>query len=53
MCPVNVFEFSASRKDINQAPPLTAYNLYLSDTTLKEAIQRGEATRAELRSLAR
>jgi hypothetical protein len=45
MCPVNVFESSASREGINQAPPLTAYNLYLSDSTLKEAIQRREVKR--------
>jgi len=32
---------------LNQSPPLTGYNLYLSDATLKESIQREGAAWAE------
>ncbi len=53
MCPVNVFDSNAPCEVFKQTPPLTAYNLYLSDTTLNEAIQRGEAIRAKPRSLER
>jgi putative acyl-CoA dehydrogenase len=35
----------------NQTPPLTGYNLYLTDTTLREAIQRDGAAWAEAQLL--
>jgi len=49
MSPLKVLESSAPPEVFNQTPPLTGFNLYLTDTTLKEAIQRGEATWAEPR----
>ena len=55
MDPLKVSESNATHEVFNQAPPLTGYNLYLTDTTLAEAVRREGAGWAEprLRELGR
>jgi len=45
--PPEVSETSKTHEVLNQPPPLTGYNLYLSDPTLVEAIQREGAAWAD------
>jgi putative acyl-CoA dehydrogenase len=53
--PLKVSEAKDTQEVLNQPPPLTNYNLYLTDITLAEAIQREGAGWAEprLRELGR
>ena len=55
MNPLKVSEAKDTQELLNQPPPLTNYNLYLTDITLAEAIQREGAGWAEprLRELGR
>ena len=49
MNPLKVSESNATHEVLNQAPPLTGYNLYLTDAILTEAIQREGAAWAKPR----
>lgn len=49
MNPLKVSEVNATHEVLNQPPSLTGYNLYLTDTTLVEAIQREGAAWADAR----
>jgi putative acyl-CoA dehydrogenase len=53
--PLQTTDAAKTHEVLNQPPPLTAYNLYDTDATLKEAIQREGAAWAEenLRELGR